>query len=84
MIKTIEGIYQNGQVRFTKLPQGIVDHQDKLSTDLSHPAKPENLTPRRLISKQQCRFIHSVFQRNASLYKGVSALVNSLPLSVKL
>jgi hypothetical protein len=27
MIKTIEGIYQNGQVRFTKLPQGIVDHQ---------------------------------------------------------
>ncbi|WP_287666545.1 MULTISPECIES: hypothetical protein [unclassified Microcystis] len=25
MLKTIEGIYQDGQIRFTELPQGVGD-----------------------------------------------------------
>jgi hypothetical protein len=50
MLKTIEGIYQDGQIRFTELPQGIVDQSQVLVTFLT-PGSIDSIKLRQLIDQ---------------------------------
>lgn len=50
MLKTIEGIYQDGQIRFTDLPQDIGDHSKVLVTFLD-PSKINFAKLRELIDQ---------------------------------
>lgn len=48
MLKTIEGIYQDGQIRFTELPQDVNDRSQVLVTFLD-PGKINSAKLRQLI-----------------------------------
>jgi hypothetical protein len=50
MLKTIEGIYQDGQVRFTELPQDVSDLSQVLVTFLD-PGKINSAKLRQLIDQ---------------------------------
>jgi hypothetical protein len=50
MLKTIEGIYQNGQIRFTELPQDVSDRSQVLVTFLD-PGKINSAKLRQLIDQ---------------------------------
>ena len=50
MLKTIEGIYQDGQIRFTELPQGVGDRSQVLVTFLD-PGKINSVKLRQLIDQ---------------------------------
>jgi hypothetical protein len=50
MLKTIEGIYQDGQIRFTELPQDISDRSQVLITFLD-PDKIDSVKLRQLIDQ---------------------------------
>jgi Putative addiction module component len=50
MLKTIEGIYQDGQIRFTELPQDIVDQSQVLVTFLT-PGSIDSVKLRQLIDQ---------------------------------
>jgi acyl carrier protein len=50
MLKTIEGIYQDGQIRFTELPQDISDRSQVLITFLD-PGKIDSVKLRQLIDQ---------------------------------
>jgi hypothetical protein len=50
MLKTIEGIYQDGQIRFTELPQGIIDQSQVLVTFLT-PGSIDSVKLRQLIDQ---------------------------------
>ena len=50
MLKTIEGIYQDGQVRFTELPQDVNDRSQVLVTFLD-PGKIDSAKLRQLIDQ---------------------------------
>ncbi len=48
MLKTIEGIYQNGQIQLTELPQDLSDRTQVLDTFLD-PSKIDSSKLRQLI-----------------------------------
>lgn len=48
MLKTIEGVYQDGQIRFTELPQDVSDRSQVLVTFLD-PGKINSAKLRQLI-----------------------------------
>ena len=50
MLKTIEGIYQDGQIRFTELPQDVNDRSQVLVTFLD-PGKINSAKLRQLIDQ---------------------------------
>lgn len=50
MLKTIEGIYQDGQIRFTELPQDVSDRSQVLITFLD-PGKINSAKLRQLIDQ---------------------------------
>lgn len=50
MLKTIEGIYQDGQIRFTELPQDVSDRSPVLVTFLD-PGKINSAKLRQLIDQ---------------------------------
>jgi hypothetical protein len=50
MLKTIEGIYQDGQIQFTELPQDVSDHSQVLVTFLD-PSKIDSAKLRQLIDQ---------------------------------
>ena len=50
MLKTIEGIYQDGQIRFTELPQDVGDRSQVLVTFLD-PGKINSVKLRQLIDQ---------------------------------
>jgi hypothetical protein len=50
MLKTIEGIYQDGQIRFTELPQNVSDRSQVLITFLD-PGKIDPVKLRQLIDQ---------------------------------
>ncbi|MCG9892694.1 MAG: hypothetical protein MH252_16675 [Thermosynechococcaceae cyanobacterium MS004] len=50
MLKTIEGIYQDGQIRFTELPQDVSDRSQVLVTFLD-PGKINSAKLRQLIDQ---------------------------------
>jgi hypothetical protein len=50
MLKTIEGIYQDGQIRFTELPQDVSDRSQVLVTFLD-PDKINSAKLRQLIDQ---------------------------------
>ena len=50
MLKTIEGIYQDGQIRFTELPQDVSDRSQVLVTFLD-PGKINSVKLRKLIDQ---------------------------------
>ena len=50
MLKTIEGIYQDGQIQFTELPQDISDRSQVLVTFLD-PGKIDSVKLRQLIDQ---------------------------------
>jgi hypothetical protein len=50
MLKTIEGIYQDGQIRFTELPQDVGDRSQVLITFLD-PGKINSVKLRQLIDQ---------------------------------
>ena len=50
MLKTIEGIYQDGQIRFTELPQDVSDRTQVLVTFLD-PGKINSAKLRQLIDR---------------------------------
>ncbi|MEH2212848.1 hypothetical protein [Nostoc sp.] len=50
MIKTVEGIYQDGEIHFTQLPQEISDRSQVLVTFLD-PAKIDPTKLRQLIDQ---------------------------------
>ena len=50
MLKTIEGIYQDGQIRFTELPQDVSDRTQVLVTFLD-PGKINSAKLRQLIDQ---------------------------------
>jgi hypothetical protein len=50
MLKTIKGIYQDGQIRFTELPQDVGDRSQVLVTFLD-PGKINSVKLRQLIDQ---------------------------------
>ena len=50
MLKTVEGIYQDGQIRFTELPQDVSDRSQVLVTFLD-PGKVNSAKLRQLIDR---------------------------------
>jgi hypothetical protein len=50
MLKTIEGIYQDGQVRFVELPQDVSDHSQVLVTFID-PGKIDSVKLRQLMDQ---------------------------------
>jgi hypothetical protein len=50
MLRTIEGIYQDGQIRFTELPQNVSDRSQVLITFLD-PGKIDPVKLRQLIDQ---------------------------------
>jgi hypothetical protein len=50
MLKTIEGIYQDGQIRFTEIPQDVSDRSQVLVTFLD-PGKINSAKLRQLIDQ---------------------------------
>ena len=50
MLKTVEGIYQNGQIELTELPQEVSDHSQVLITFLD-PGKIDPTKVRQLIDQ---------------------------------
>ncbi len=50
MLKTIEGIYQDGQIQFTELPQNVSDRSQVLVTFLD-PGKINSAKLRQLIDQ---------------------------------
>jgi hypothetical protein len=50
MLKTIEGIYQDGQIQFTELPQDVSDRSQVLVTFLD-PGKINSAKLRQLIDQ---------------------------------
>jgi hypothetical protein len=50
MLKTIKGIYQDGQIRFTELPQDVGDRSQVLITFLD-PGKINSVKLRQLIDQ---------------------------------
>ncbi|QLE57726.1 hypothetical protein [Nostoc sp. TCL26-01] len=50
MLKTIEGIYQDGQIRFNELPQNVSDRSQVLVTFLD-PGKIDSVKLRQLIDQ---------------------------------
>jgi hypothetical protein len=50
MLKTIEGIYQDGQIRFVELPQDVSDRSQVLVTFLD-PGKIDSVKLRQLIDQ---------------------------------
>jgi hypothetical protein len=50
MLKTVEGIYQNGQIELTELPQNVSDHTQVFITFLN-PAKIDATKVRQLIEQ---------------------------------
>jgi hypothetical protein len=50
MLKTIEGIYQDGQIRFTELPEDVSDRSQVLVTFLD-PGKINSAKLRQLIDQ---------------------------------
>ncbi|NEQ68584.1 MAG: hypothetical protein F6K21_24405 [Symploca sp. SIO2D2] len=50
MLKTIEGIYQNGQIKLTELPQDVSNHTQVLVTFLE-PGKLDSIKLRQLIEQ---------------------------------
>lgn len=67
MLKTIEGIYQDGQIRFTELPQNISDQSQVLVTFLD-PGKINSAKLRQLID--QLKTIEGIQQGFEELNSG--------------
>jgi hypothetical protein len=50
MLKTVEGIYQNGQIELTELPQNVSNQTQVLVTFLD-PTQPDPIKLRELIDR---------------------------------
>lgn len=73
MLKTIKGIYQDGQVRFTELPQGIIDKSQVLVTFLT-PGSTDAVELRQIID--QLETIEGIQQGFEELNSGQTRPIN--------
>ncbi len=72
MLKTIEGIYQDGQIRLTEPPQGVGDHSQVLVTFLD-PDKINSVKLRQLL--EQLETIKGIQQGFEELNAGQTRLI---------
>jgi hypothetical protein len=73
MLKTIEGIYQDGQIRFTEIPPGILDQSQVLVTFLT-PGLIDSIKLRQLID--QLETIEGIQQGFEELNSGQTRPIN--------